>query len=164
MSPRDFFKVVIKILALLVIVNGIFPALANIIPWFGTEASSGIILIAIILLFLVLVFVMLWYTDVIVDFFRLGRGYDSETFHFSNIERKYILEISAAVIGLSLIFNNLPNVLHHGFLYFKSQVQSYSALYATNIVEKQLLYNELVYIIVGIILIVSRKLISKYID
>jgi hypothetical protein len=164
MSPKDFFKVVIKIMALLVIVNGIIPAIANIFPWFGTDVSLGFILFGISLLFSVLVYLMISRADKIVRFFGLDKGYDTEHFNFSNIEKNYVIEISAAIIGLSLIFNSLPSLLYDGFYYFKSQVQDYSALNSMYKIEDYILYQNLLYIVVGIVLVASRKLISKFID
>lgn len=164
MSPRDFFKVVIKIMALFVIVNGIIPAIANVFPWFGADISAGFILFGLVLLFSVLVYLMIIYCDKIVTFFGLDKGFDSENFNFSNIEKSYVIEISAAIIGLSLIFNSMPSLLFDGFYYFKSQVQDYSAFNTVYQTEEYILYQNLLNIAVGIILVASRKLISKLID
>lgn len=164
MSPRDFFKIVIKILALLVIVNGIIPAVANVFQWFGTDLSSGFILLGLVLLFSALAYLMIIYSDAIIDFFGLDKGFDTEKFNFSNIEKHYIVETGAALIGLGLIFNSLPSLLYDAFTYFKSQVEVYSPENSIYQIEKYILYQNLLYIVVGIILVASRKLVSKLID
>ncbi|WP_111682551.1 hypothetical protein [Winogradskyella tangerina] len=163
MSPRDFFKIVIKVLALLVIVNGIVPAIANVFPWFGSEMSSGLILLGLVLLFSALVYIMLVYSDTIVSFFGLDKGFDSEKFDFSKMEKSYILELGAVIIGLSLVFNSLPTLLYDVFAYFRSEVQNYSALEPLYNNE-YFLYQNIISIIVGIALISARKLVTKLFD
>lgn len=162
MSVKDFFVAVIKIFAIYIFIEGVVPIISNII-YFNSFNDIKYLLsfIGIILLFLAIVYLMLTFATQIVSFLRLDKGFEATQFDFSKTDSNYIVEIVIALMGVYLLFVTVPNILLDGFILLKSNVNSYSFGFKSPELSKQNLYNNLLYVLVGIIIIFLRKSIAN---
>ncbi|WP_299123143.1 hypothetical protein [uncultured Winogradskyella sp.] len=164
MSPKDFFRIVIKLTALFVICFGIVPVMANLFFITGYEFSieMAIVLLIVIMIFVLFVIAILNRPDKIIGFFKLDQGFDSDSFNFSNVESKYIIEIACAIIGLIFILSSTPKVLYEAFMYFKYNV-SYesSGPFSLDLYNEREFYIEIIFLILGLIVLNYRKWISE---
>lgn len=162
MTPRDFFKAVVKVFTLFLFFNGVIPILASLFSTNIFEPSMltiGYYIVVVVILSLLL-YVMIKKSDKIVDFLHLDKGFESKEFNFSNVESKYIVEISAVIIGFYLLVSSLPYILYHGFMYFKSSIQP-NTLLNLDFFDKDSFILDVLYTIFGFILISYKKKISK---
>ena len=124
MSSKDFYSAVIKILSLLIIVNGILPLVPNLFFWVESDISSFFFLLGVILIYCVLIYIMLYKTNSIVRRLKLTKGLESTKFDFSNVQSEYVVKIACALIGLYVISYSLPNFIYEIFIYFQKNVSS----------------------------------------
>ena len=162
MSVKDFFTAVIKILAVYVLINGIIPVINNIIYFYDIKEAGYLLgFIGIILVFFAIVFLMLSKADKIVSFLRLDKGFTTERFDFSKTDSNYIVEIAMTIMGSYLIFITIPFILLDAYALLKDNINSHSfQLQNTESLEVNV-YTNLLYILVGIIIIFLRKPIAN---
>ena len=160
MSPKDFFRIVLKIMALLLITNGISPAIANFVSWFGTDFTTVFFVIGIILLFIAFIYFVLTSTDTIIRFLKLDKGFDSDTFNIKQQSKSDVIQLACILVGLYMTFTSLPYIIYEGFIYFKESVSAdTSGLYNSS--NNYFFYSNIVYLFVGILMIVSRTFIAN---
>ncbi|QHI34960.1 hypothetical protein IMCC3317_03060 [Kordia antarctica] len=162
MSVKDFFTAVIKIFAIYILIEGIIPLVSSLIYYNEIRDFSFILgFIGIILVFIAIIYFMLSQTAKIVHFLRLDKGFETERFDFSNVESNYILEIAITIMGFYMLFFTIPFILMDGYTLLKGNVNSHSF----NFKSPELLYENiltnLLYILVGIIIILLRKPIAN---
>ncbi|MBC8754899.1 hypothetical protein H2O64_09475 [Kordia sp. YSTF-M3] len=162
MSVKDFFVAVVKIFAIYILIEGIIPVISNIIYFNQIDDATFLFgFIGVILLFFAIVYLMLAFAAKIVSFLRLDKGFEATQFDFSKTDSNYIVEIVIAMMGVYLLFTTIPYILQDGYTLLKSNVNSYSFAFKSPEVLKQNLYNNLLYILVGIIILFLRKPIAN---
>ena len=97
----------------------------------------------------------------IVAFLRLDKGFEATRFDFSKVQSNFIVELAIAMMGSYMLFITIPSILQDGYLLLKSNVNSYSFAFKSPELLKQNVYNNLLYIFVGIIIIFLRKPIAN---
>ena len=165
MTPKDFFRVVIKIIGILLFIEGVVIASFNSIQYSSFLEPISIIIYAIIVfvLFLIIFYVFFVKTEILIRLFKLDMGFDEEKFNFRNIEAKYIVEISCVIIGLYFILATLPSVVYNLFEYFKGQVSVQDSPFSgLNYNYGNIIYIDYLTLIISVILIIQRKTISKW--
>ena len=160
MTPRDFFRLILKIFALLIIVNGVVPAISNIFTWFGTELYLGFIVLGLSLIFGLLAYFVIVKSDWIIDAFRLDRGYDSDYFEFGQPHEGKIIRLACILVGLYLAFESLPMIFLEAMMYFKLEVSS-NLFTDFNINSEYFLLEAIIKFFFGLILVASRNQITK---
>ncbi|WP_430408306.1 hypothetical protein [Kordia sp.] len=163
MSVKNFFVAVIKIFAIYIFIEGIIPIIVSIIYFNGQEKDDTFLLssIGIILLFFAIIYFMLSFADKIVSFLRLDKGFEVTRFDFSKVESNYITEIAIAIMGVYMLFITIPFMLYDGYILLKSNVNTNSFEFKDPQLLKQNLYSNLLYLLVGIIIIFLRKPIAN---
>ena len=158
MSVKDFFVAVIKIFAIYIFIEGVVPIISSII-YFNEIGDTMFLVgyIGIILLFFAIVYLMLAFATQIVRFLRLDKGFEATQFDFSKADSNYIVEIVIALMGVYLLFMTIPSILQDGYALLKSNVNSYTFTFNSPELLKQNLYNDLLHVLVGIIIIFLRK-------
>lgn len=163
MSLKDFFIAVIKILALLIIVNGILPVIPNMFFLIDSDISSFFILLGVILFNVALIYLMLLKADVIINALKLTKGFESDTFNFSNVESKYVVKMACALIGLYLISYNFPSLIYELFLYFQKNISSEQFIGNPYLeINNYQLQISLISVFVGLLIIAVRKQVSEF--
>lgn len=122
MTNKDFFRLMIKLFGLYQFLLLIFTFLpSNLQLLFNDFFSIGsIISIILITLFILAVYyVFVKNPDLIINFFKLDRGFDKNEITVSNLNSDTILQIGIVLIGGFLIVDNLGYFISSFITYFK---------------------------------------------
>jgi len=161
MDIKDFFRVIIKVLGVIIIIIGVIPTLSSFFLYINEDIAMSFTLIGSFLLYGVLSYFFLLDSDFIIDKLKLTKNFDNDRFNFETIKSSLLLEISCIIIGLYAIITSLPTLLLEGFMYFKMNAQS-SSIISLPIDSNNYFFIDLVYFFLALILIASRKQISKF--
>ncbi|WP_397362699.1 hypothetical protein [Olleya sp. R77988] len=160
MTIKDFFRISLKALGLLLIISVI-----TLIPSFFLDISDGFGVILYYLFSIVLMvfvaFFIISKSDYVIEKLKLDSGFDNDLLKLNNIGDQKIIQIACVLIGLYIITSALPSVLLEAFQYFKYNASGDSLIdlpmHSTNY-----FYLQLVYFLLGLILIGIRKQISSF--
>ena len=122
MTNKDFFRLMIKLFGLYQFLLLIFTFLpSNLQLLFNDFFSIGsIISIILITLFIIAVYyVFVKNPDLIINFFKLDRGFDKNEITVNNLNSDTILKIGMVLIGGFLIVDNLGYFISSFITYFK---------------------------------------------
>ena len=163
MSNKDFFRIIVKVLSLLIIVIGVIPTSLNLFFWFKDDLSSGFSLLGYLFISLALVYLMLLKTDFIISFLKLDSGFDSEKLFNDNIKDldKKIIQLSCLIMGVYVLVNSLPLIVIELLKYFKNNINSYNAG-VFDLDSNYSIYYNFFYFLSGILLIALRRKISHF--
>ncbi|MGV6831103.1 MAG: hypothetical protein ACWA5P_06035 [bacterium] len=160
MTPKDFFTIVLRILALLIIFNGIIPAIANAFSWFNYDASTAFVLFGFSLLFIALIAIILFKSDRIIKIMSLDKGFDSDRFELNASNPSIIVEVASALIGLYMAFSELPYLLLELFKYFRLEVSHSGSMFGPEFNNTDYIYQSILTLIIGLVIVASRKKIA----
>jgi hypothetical protein len=119
--------------------------------------SSIITLILITLFILAVYYVFVKKPDLIIDFFKLDKGFDNNEIEVSNLNSDTILQIGMVLIGGFLIVDNFSYFISSFITYFKISYMSENLESLKNF--ESLILNG-VNLILGFCLIIYRKQIA----
>ena len=122
MTNRDFFRLMIKLFGLYQFLLLIFTFLPSNLQLIFNDffSMSSIISIVLITLFIIAVYyVFVKNPDLIINFFKLDRGFDKNEITVSNLNSDTILQIGIVLIGGFLIVDNLGYFISSFITYFK---------------------------------------------
>lgn len=122
MTNRDFFRLMIKLFGLYQFLLLIFTFLPSNLQLIFNDffSMSSIISIVLITLFIIAVYyVFVKNPDLIINFFKLDRGFDKNEITVSNLNSDTILQIGMVLIGGFLIVDNLGYFISSFITYFK---------------------------------------------
>ncbi|KAB8153602.1 hypothetical protein EZY14_010235 [Kordia sp. TARA_039_SRF] len=163
MSVKDFFVTVVKVLAIYFFFAGIIPLVTNLILYRDTyDTSKFFELLGVILLFVAIVYLMLSQSKSIVKFLRLDKGFSTDSFDFSNMNRGFIMEATIAIMGLYMVLFVVPYILMDVYTLLKSNINTptFSIDKTPEMLKENLIINFL-YILVGLVIIFLRKPIAN---
>jgi len=164
MSVKDCFRVILKTLGLILIIVGVVPTISSVVIYIKDDFSLGLVLIGAMLLILVLCYYLIFDSDILINKFKLTKGFDNDELSFNSLKESLLIEGACIVIGLYTIISNLPSVLLEGFIYFKTNAQNTgSSIIDLPIDASNYFYIQLIYFFLGIILIALRKQIINLI-
>jgi hypothetical protein len=122
MSKQDFFRILIRIFALYMIVQSLF----TIIPqsWMFTVGEfdfGGIAAVVIALIVIIaLLYVLIVKADWVIRILKLNKGFDSDHIDFKGISTETILKFGIIFVGGIFILNNIVTLLSSIGLIFRS--------------------------------------------
>lgn len=122
MTNKDFFRLMIKLFGLYQFLLLVFTFLPNNLQlifndFFSIGSIISIILITLFILAVYYVFVK--NPDLIINFFKLDRGFDKNEITVNNLNSDTILQIGMVLIGGFLIVDNLGYFISSFITYFK---------------------------------------------
>ena len=164
MTNKDFFRLMIKLFGLYQFLLLIFTSLPSNLQLLFNDffsISSIITLILITLFILAVYYVFVKKPDLIIDFFKLDKGFDNNEITVSNLNSDTILQIGMVLIGGFLIVDNFSYFISSFITYFKISYMSEN-LESLKIFESLILGG--VNLIIGFCLIIYRKQIAKKIQ
>jgi len=162
MTPRTFFKIVIKIFALYTIfklvcqVPMFFSLVFEII--FSGIQSVILPIVFYLIVAIIVVYFMLFKTDKIIDWFQLDKGFEEEKFEF-NLHRSSILRIVLIVFGIVLIALALPDLLIKVYSFLQMRQIDLGNLDSAN-----RLIIDIFQIVIAIIIVFYNKNIVNFIE
>ncbi len=122
MTNRDFFRLMIKLFGLYQFLLLIFTFLPSNLQLIFNDffSMSSIISIVLITLFIIAVYyVFVKNPDLIINFFKLDRGFDKNEIRVNNLNSDTILQIGMVLIGGFLIVDNFGYFISSFITYFK---------------------------------------------
>ena len=122
MTNRDFFRLMIKLFGLYQFLLLIFTFLPSNLQLIFNDffSMSSIISIVLITLFIIAVYyVFVKNPDLIINFFKLDRGFDKNEITVNNLNSNTILQIGMVLIGGFLIVDNFGYFISSFITYFK---------------------------------------------
>ncbi|MFN3774112.1 hypothetical protein [Cloacibacterium normanense] len=161
MTNKDFFRLMIKLFGLYQFLLLIFTSLPRNLQLLFNDffsISSIITLILITLFILAVYYVFVKKPDLIIDFFKLDKGFDNNEITVSNLNSDTILQIGMVLIGGFLIVDNFGYFISSFITYFKISYMSEN-LESLKIFESLILGGA--NLILGFCLIIYRKQIAK---
>ena len=161
MTNKDFFRLMIKLFGLYQFLLLIFTSLPRNLQLLFNDffsISSIITLILITLFILAVYYVFVKKPDLIIDFFKLDKGFDNNEITVSNLNSDTILQIGMVLIGGFLIVDNFSYFISSFITYFKISYMSEN-LESLKIFESLILGG--VNLILGFCLIIYRKQIAE---
>ena len=161
MTNKDFFRLMIKLFGLYQFLLLIFTSLPRNLQLLFNDffsISSIITLILITLFILAVYYVFVKKPDLIIDFFKLDKGFDNNEITVSNLNSDTILQIGMVLIGGFLIVDNFSYFISSFITYFKISYMSEN-LESLKIFESLILGG--VNLILVFCLIIYRKQIAK---
>ena len=121
MTKKDFFRMIIKLIGLYWIVTTMYAQLPYLISVFFKEFNSSYLPFTIsyfvicIFLFVSLVF----YTDKVVSFLKLDKGFDEDRIDFSNFNIGNIIKLALIIVSCIVIVNNISPFFNQTYYFFK---------------------------------------------
>ena len=164
MTNKDFFRLMIKLFGLYQFLLLIFTSLPRNLQLLFNDffsISSIITLILITLFILAVYYVFVKKPDLIIDFFKLDKGFDNNEITVSNLNSDTILQIGMVLIGGFLIVDNFSYFISSFITYFKISYMSEN-LESLKIFESLILGGA--NLSIGFCLIIYRKQIAKKIQ
>ena len=160
MTNKDFFRLMIKLFGLyqfLLLIFTFLPSNLQLLfnDFFSISSIVSIILITLFILAVYYVFVK--NPDIIINFFKLDRGFDKNEITVSNLNSDTILQIGMVLIGGFLIVDNLGYFISSFITYFKISYMKETFESLKNF--ENLILNG-VNLILGFCLIIYRKQIA----
>jgi hypothetical protein len=125
MTKRDLFRLIFKLFGLYSLV-GVLIYFFNFLFTYLNYPESEIFVIPIVLLLITigLVYCLLFKPDVLIQLFKLEKGFDDEHIKVSVENFNLLTQLSILIIGLLLLFFNLPDLLIQLVFLFKSEMNA----------------------------------------
>lgn len=165
MTKRDFFRLLIKIFTLYAVIISIFALFPQLFLWnqiFDT-VISGLIFIGSILLLVAFSILLVKYTDYIINFLKLDKGFDEETIILGNLNNEAILKIAIILIGGFMMVENFPKLLMDILNEFKF-IASNQYIQEGHDVDYFWFGVRFLNLLFGYLLITNCKAIAKFLD
>lgn len=126
MTKRDFFRIVIRLFALYLLLLTVFNFIPTNVSYLTYEFAIWPILIILgSAVFMILLFIfLLQKSDTVIDVLKLDKGFDDERIEFGNLGSLEIVKIALIFIGGFMILDHLPEFLHYCYLGFKKEISS----------------------------------------
>ncbi|MFN7043614.1 MAG: hypothetical protein ACK4M1_00335 [Flavobacterium sp.] len=165
MTKRDFFRLLIKIFTLYAVIISIFTLFPQLFLWnqiFDT-VTSGLIFIGSILLLVAFSILLVKYTDYIINFLKLDKGFDEETIILGNLNNEAILKIAIILIGGFMMVENFPKLLMDILNEFKFKAAN-QYIQEGHEVDYFWFGVQFLNLLFGYLLITNCKAIAKFLD
>lgn len=165
MTKRDFFRLVIKLIALNSIIAS-FLAISS--QFLNLHLAYNELLNILEIGFLSIIFLTLFiyliitFTDKIIDFFKFDKGFDDDKIEINLFSNVLIIKLIIIFIGGTLIAQNFAQLFVDIVNIFK--FQAYGNLILDKKPEMYWLHVRIVAIIFGIILLFNTHKIAKFLD
>lgn len=165
MTKRDFFRLVIKLIAFNAVLTSIL-----ILPtqFFNIHLGMNDVLQIIgitllgILVMVGLIYFVIKYTDKIINFFMLDRGYDNDRIEINSISSYQIIKLIIVFISGTLIVENVAYVFIELINVFK--YNAYGDVLVDDKPKYFWVYVRLTSIVLGVILLFNSTRISQFLD
>jgi hypothetical protein len=165
MTKRDFFRLVIKLIALNSIIAS-FLAVAS--QFLNLHLDSNLLLdifgigVLSIIFLTLFIYLIISFTDKIIDFFKLDKGFDNDKIEINSFSNVLIIKLIIIFIGGTLIAQNFAQLFVDIINIFK--FQAYGNLILDKKPEMYWVHVRFVAIAFGVILLSNTHKIAKYLD
>lgn len=126
MTKRDFFRIVIRLFALYLLLLTVFNFIPTNVSYLTYDITIWPILIILgsaVLMILLFIF-LLRKSDTVIDVLKLDKAFDDERIEFGSLGSLEIVKIALIFIGGFMILDHLPEFLNYCYLGFKKEISS----------------------------------------
>ena len=167
MRTRDFFRLIIKLFGLFILIQTLFYYIpTNLVSQLYGIDFYGIIMILAMCLILYGIFLgLIKKVDWVIDRLKLDQGFDEDFISLGNLNEQKIISLVVIFIGGILLIDYFPSFLHNLYLSFKSTANTKgleSLMYNYQRVEYFDWAISCMNIILGYLLIINNNLISNW--
>jgi len=163
MTKKDFFRIIIKLFGLYWLISALFSTgqfyFLSFIPGFTLPAILMAMLIFLVLL--ILFYMLIIKTDVLIEWFKLDKGFDNDLIEFHQFDLDNILKLGVIIIGGTMILDNIAVFLNQSYLAFKVQTSIVYDLTGLNGYSTYHLAVSFTKIILGYLLLTNYPALSK---
>lgn len=124
MTKRDLFRLIFKLFGLYSLIGLLIYIFTFLLTFFSYNETELLLPLAISLISLGLVYYFLFKPDVFINALKLDKGFDSEHIQLSVDNFNLLSQLSILIIGLLLLFFNLPDLLIQLVFLFKSEMNA----------------------------------------
>ena len=161
MTKRDFFRLLIKIFGLYSLIIAVFNILPQNLSFVLTyPVVESLVFLSVILMVLVLLLVFLIFkSDLIINWFKLDKGFDDERIEFGKIRSYTIVMVSVIIIGGIMLVENIPSFISNLYYTFKSDISGNEISDDSYIILGTSFFN----LLMGYLLLVNHKKLGLWI-
>ena len=164
MTKRDFFRLLIKIFTLYSVVISVFTLFPQLVllNQMLDNIEFGLVYLGSVLLVIFLSVIMVKFTDRIIDFLKLDKGFDDENIIIGNIDTHSIFKFAIILIGGFMVVDNFPKLLMDFLNEFKFRITSNP--FQTHEIDYFWFGVRFLNILFGYVLITNCKSIAKFLN
>lgn len=164
MTKRDFFRLLIKVFTLYSVVISIFTLFPQLILLNQMLNNAEIVLvyIACLLIVVLISYILVKYTDKIIDFLRLDKEFDDDQIIIGNLDTLSIFKFTIILIGGFMIVENFPKLLMDILNEFKFRITSNP--FQTHEIDYFWLGVRFLNLLFGYLLITNCKTVAKFLN
>lgn len=164
MTKKDFFRVLIKIFTLYgLLISAI--SFINQLTLLGQSINDIFFLISVVGSFsvtLIFLYLVINFTDNIINFLKLDSGFDDDKIVFENLNNQSLYKIAIVILGGFLMVDSFPRIIMDLVNEFKI-LASNNALFN----HEANFYGEIIRVfnlVIGYVLITNASRIAKFLD
>ena len=166
MMKTDLFRVVIKIFGIYCFINFLFQLIPTYSVSWGFDSFNFFFSLIQFVTMGLITFLLLFKTDTLIKVFRIDKGFDNKVIVTKDVNAKGIFKFALIIIGLSMIVDNISQLLTFCYLAFKNQISVLGIAQTEDAVLNQYLdYNRWITsglnVLIGIIILTNFKWISE---
>jgi hypothetical protein len=166
MTKKDFFRLVIKIYGLYLVISIVFSVIPGNIAFVVTQADIfGIVWLIVVTIVIILLFMFLIFKpDKIIGWLKLEKGFDDDRIDFQNLNGQNIVKLAVIVIGGIMFIQNIAPFLSHTLFAFKSAVGNdvYGSVTKYNSLRDYISWaTSFLNIVLGYLMVTNYNFISK---
>lgn len=127
MTKKDLFRILLKIFGVINFFTFIvFYTVQLVLSFFYGENEPMYLIINILSLVIAYAFfhLTIFKPDVVLHFFKLDKGFDTETIDFKEINLKQLLQTGLLLFSLYILIFTLPTVIYDGLKLFKQFIET----------------------------------------
>ena len=169
MTKKDLFRIIIKLFGLYLIISTVvsLPLLSHLFLSYNGEIDWASLLIPVILF--LASFMLILKPDVIIQFFKLDKGFDSDKIETSSMNGQSISKIALIIISIFLIVSNLGGFITQVIFSFKASISKNSVdnlleVYNPNPVNYNFMLSSGLSLLIGFLLLTNFSRLSKWMD
>ena len=170
MTPRNLFNIILKVLGIFFLRDFLvsLPQLLSLISIWINYSGDGMISPVIATIISVLAYAYIAYmlilrTEVVIDKLNLLNGFKDEILPL-NLHRSVVLNISIIVVGLLLVIQSIPGIIHQVILYFERIQNTYGVPGISPGPETTRVVFLIAELIIGLLLIGNNRKIVNFIE
>ncbi|WP_127136375.1 hypothetical protein [Flagellimonas oceanensis] len=121
MTKTDLFRVIIKTFGIYCFIDALFQLIPNLSYSGGFFSFSLVVSLIYLLSTGLIAYLLLFQTDRLIKFFRLGKGFDTEHVETRGLNANGLFNLGLIMLGLLMIVDNIAQFLNFCYLAFKKK-------------------------------------------
>lgn len=170
MTKKDLFKIILKLYGLYSVIE-ILIQIPNISYYFYYDSGFEFnwIILTLPIVSLLIVFILLFKPEVVINLFKLDKGFENNNVPTNTFDGKQIAKIALIIIAVYLIVSNIGAFISQVLFSFKESVsqnslESLLETFNPNPVNYQIMINSGISLLIGFILLTNHTRLASWIE